>query len=86
MSASAGRPSTAKNARRAPNLVAGGGGFTRVIASGKIVGSNKKRIVMNHLRAGWLVVGVIEADQSVPQKGSEQRMRLGQFRRAAGGL
>ena len=84
MRAAAGRPSAAKNARRAPNLVAGGGRLTRVIASGEIVGSNKERIVVNHLSAGRLVVGVVEPDQSVPQKGSEQGVRLGQFGGAAG--
>ena len=50
------------------------------------MGSNKERVVVNHLGAGRLVVGVIEAYQSVPQKGSEQGMRLGKFRRAGGGL
>src|SRR4029077_4615013 len=50
------------------------------------MGANKERVVVDHLGAGRLVVSVIEPYQSVPQKGSEQGMRLGQFRGAAGSL
>src|SRR4029077_1931702 len=61
MSAAAGRPSTAKNARRAPNLVAGVGSFTGIIAAGEIMRADKERIIVNHLSAGRFVIGVIEA-------------------------
>src|ERR1700719_2541995 len=86
MCASAGRPPAAKNARRAPNLVARGGGFTRIIASGEIMRSDKERVVVNHLGARRIVVRVIKTYQSVPQEGSKQGLRLVQCRVAAGGL
>src|SRR5580698_975277 len=33
--------------------------------------SNKKRIMVKHLRAGRFIVGIVQTDQRVPQKGSE---------------
>src|SRR6266446_6096810 len=39
--------------------------------SGKIVRANEKRIMVENLGAGRLIVGVIEAYESVPQEGSE---------------
>jgi len=33
--------------------------------AGEIMGANKERIVVEDLRAGRLIVGVIEADESV---------------------
>src|SRR5487761_1030089 len=50
------------------------------------MGSNKERVVVNHLCAGRFVVGVIEPYQSVPQKRCKQSMRLGQFGGTSGGL
>jgi hypothetical protein len=47
--------------------------------AGEIVGTNKKRIVMENLGAGRLVVGVIEADESVAQEWSELASRLGEL-------
>src|SRR4029077_1256764 len=55
--------------------------------SGKIMGSHKKRIVVNHLGAGRFVIGVIDPHQGVPEKGSKQSMCLSKIRwRTAGGL
>src|SRR5690242_2505758 len=53
---------------------------------GEIVITNKERIVVEHLSAGWLVVGVIQAHQSVSQEGSKLSASFSRLLRCARGL
>ncbi len=38
---------------------------------GEVVGADEEGIVVEDLRAGWLVVGVVQADEGVAEKGCE---------------
>ena len=60
MSSASRRPATAEQERRMPGLVAGYNG-----QPGEIVVAHKKRVIVEHLRAGRLIVGVVQAHQSV---------------------
>ena len=73
--AAAGRPAAAKDARDLPGLLRAGGHL-----SGKVVGAHQQRIIVQRLRGGRLVVGVIEAHQSVAHERREFASRVGQFR------
>ena len=44
--------------------------------SGEIVGADEERIVVQRLRAGRLVVGIVQTDESISQKRRELTARL----------
>ena len=66
MSASARRRSLAKEFRGLPERLDAADGF-----SGKIVGADEERIIVQRLRARRFVVGIVQADESISQERCE---------------
>src|SRR5947209_10674319 len=78
MSSATGSPAAAKQEWGMPGLVTG---YDR--QSGKIVIADKERVIVKHLSARGLIVGIIQADQSVSQERSELTACLGSLLRGS---
>src|SRR5260370_33820235 len=72
------RPAAAESHRGMPSLVAGYQG-----QAGEIMIANEQGIVVEHLSARRLVVGIVQPHQSVSQKWSELTPSVGRFLRRA---
>ena len=48
--------------------------------------AHEERIVVQHLSPWWLIVGVVQPHQRVPQEGDDQTARVRQILMRTGGL
>src|SRR6202035_1431100 len=76
MSPTPGGPAAAEQERRVPGLIT-----TYNRQSREIVIADEERVIVEHLSAGGLVVGVIQADQGVAQEWRELAARVGDLLR-----